>query len=238
MSSRKQARRFFSRVEVAPAEGQGFRILLDGRSLLTRGRVPLMVSGEKLAEAIAEEWRAQQEVIRPQTMPLTQIVNTVIDRTGPYRREGIEELMRFAGTDLVCYRATEPESLVRRQTEAWEPLLDWVRDRFGVRLTVTRTILPVAQPEGALSALRNVLLRYDDYRLAAVQITAGATGSLVLSLALVEGHLGAEEVFVASQLDELWQSELWGVDEVARCRRDSLRLEIAGVAGFLVLAVA
>ena len=47
-----------------------------------------------------------------------------------------EIVAAYGGTDLLCYRAEAPEELVRRQAEAWDPLLDWAADRYGARLAV------------------------------------------------------------------------------------------------------
>ncbi|MBF0560906.1 MAG: ATPase [Alphaproteobacteria bacterium] len=228
-------RRFFKKVEVAEVE-EGFAIHLDGRPVRTPGRARLILSSKRLADAVAAEWRGQGETIRPHTMPLTQLANTAIDRIGPLRQAVIDEVMKYAGTDLLCYRVQEPVALALRQSTRWQPVLDWAAERFGAKLVVTAGILPVAQPAPALAALREKLDSYDTLRLAVAQSVVAASGSLVLALALVEGYLDAEATFAASQLDELWQNELWGEDELALKRRETLKAEIFAAADFLAFA--
>jgi chaperone required for assembly of F1-ATPase len=229
-------RRFYSEVKGAQS-GDGFLVMLDGKSVRTPLGRTLSLPNAALAEAIAEEWRSQGDTIRPESMPLTQLASTALDRVIPNRAAIIGQLIQYAKTDLLCYRAETPRDLVARQEREWQPLVDWVTMTFDVELCVTRGIIPVEQPATSLATLAEVLARYDDMRLTALQSAVAAMGSVLLGLALVEGRLGAEEAFAASQLDESYQIELWGEDAEAAKAREALRNDIAAAAQFIDLYV-
>src|SRR5215831_3004102 len=125
--------RFYRNVSVG-SEGQTYRVLLDGKPVLTPAGAELTIPTRALAEAIAEEWRSQGEKVRPDTMILTKLANTAIDRVAVHRRTAIAQILNFARSDLLCYRAESPESLVELQHRIWDPILDWARERYGAPL--------------------------------------------------------------------------------------------------------
>jgi len=182
-----------------------------------------------LAKAIAEEWRAQENVIRTETMPLYAVAATAVDRVGPQRAAIIEQLLQYVATDLVCYRACEPADLVDEQTARWQPLLDWVAETWGVRLAVTDTLAPVRQPADAADRLRPSLERLDDLHLAALAVAVPAAGSLAVGLALVLGRLDSDDALAAACVDELYQAERWGDDAETRRHRDILKADLRAV---------
>ncbi|HXP96972.1 MAG TPA: ATP12 family protein [Telmatospirillum sp.] len=229
-------KRFYAQAGVVHRD-DGFVIALDGKAVRTPGGRTLLIRPLALAEAVAAEWQAQGETVRPETMPLTQLASTALDRVIPNRAAIIDQLMKYAGTDLLCYWADGPEDLVLRQERLWQPLVDWVTETFDVELCVTRGVIPVSQPEATLSVLADVLDRYDDTRLTALQAAVPAMGSLLLGVALVERRLDVEEAFAASQLDESYQIELWGMDAEALRARESLRNDIAAASLFIDLYV-
>ncbi|HLG86932.1 MAG TPA: ATP12 family protein [Alphaproteobacteria bacterium] len=201
------------------SDDEGFAILLDGKPVVTPGRRRLVVPTAALAEGIASEWDEQGESIRPDTMPLMQIAATVLDHLAQHRPDVEKAVLRFAETDLVCYRADGPPELIRKQRAAWEPLLDWVAEKHGVRLDVTHGVLPVSQPSEAMQALGAIVRGLDDWRLGALQAAVSAAGSLVVGLALTEGRIDAAQAFAASELDESWSIDHWGEDAEAARRR-------------------
>lgn len=219
-------KRFYKAVAIAAQDG-GVAVTLDGRAIRTPAGQPLRLPAAALAEAVAAEWQAQGDTVEPDTMPLMQLAATALDRVAAHRAAIIDELLRYAASDLLCYRAEEPADLVQRQQRVWQPLLDWAAERHGVVLCVTGGIMPVAQPEAALAALRRAMAPLDDWRLTALQAMTAATGSLLLGLALLDGRLDADHGFAAAQLDELYQAELWGDDLEAESRRSRLHADIA-----------
>ncbi len=227
-------KRFYTAAGTARAKG-GYQIELDGRPVNTPAKARLLVPNLAIAEAIAEEWNAQDKTVEPATMPLTQLANTTIDRIAIGRDAVVAGVLAFAETDLLCYRAEQPAALAARQAEAWQPLLDWAARELDAPLSVTNGVLPVPQPPLSVAAFATVLNEYDDFRLAAVANAAGLLGSIVLAIALAAGRLTAEEAFVAAHLDEAYQHEKWGMDSEAVARLDRRRLETFATDRFLRL---
>ena len=218
-------RRFWKEVSAEPTGRGGFRILLDGRPVKTPGKRELVLPRADLAELVAAEWRAQTVHLDPGTMPVTRLANSVIDGVVDRFDEVADDAAKYAATDLVCYRAAAPERLAARQTEAWDPLLDWLEDRFGARLLVAEGIVHVAQEGEALARLRAALADFDAWRLAGFHTATTLTGSFVVALALAEGRLDAAAAWALAHLDETWNAELWGRDDEAEERLAHRRVE-------------
>ncbi|HEY4264663.1 MAG TPA: ATP12 family protein [Micropepsaceae bacterium] len=206
------ARRFYREVSVEAVTDGGYSVLLDGKTIRTPTGAALALPAAALAEAIAEEWRGQADTIRPETMILTTLANTAIDLVRPNRQIAIEQILAFARSDLVCYRAQGPENLVRRQAAEWDPLLDWARTRYGATLVCGAGIVHVEQPPQTLEALEGAIAQYDDFELAGLHAAATLLGSAIVALALSDRHVSAEQALAAAQLDELYQAERWGQD--------------------------
>jgi chaperone required for assembly of F1-ATPase len=168
-------------------------------------------------------------------MPLMRLAATALDRVRPRREAIVDEVVAYAATDLLCYRAHGPVELVLRQKQVWQPVLDWLRRRYDAHLQVTSGISPIAQGEASLARLRAVVTAQDDLHLTALQALTATLSSLALALALQEGELSPEAAFAASQLDESFQIERWGADEEAMLRREEIREEIVVTARFLAL---
>lgn len=203
-----------------------FDVTLDDRPLRTPARRPIILPTEDLAREVAREWQEQTDEIRPETMPLTRLVTTAIDRVALRRREVEKELAGFAASDLVCYRAEVPASLVDRQAMLWQPLVDWVSHRYDAALTVTSGIIPVDQPDSTVATLTSALAPLSDLEIMAVYAVTAPTGSLVIGLAVVEGELVGEAAWEAGLADDLYMNEAWGEDEEAMRRQRILKGEI------------
>jgi chaperone required for assembly of F1-ATPase len=219
-------KRFYDSVAVVAADA-GYGIALDGKPVRTPAKTALAVPTRALADAIAAEWRAQGEEIDLATLPLTRLASTALDLVAPRRAEVAADVARYAGTDLVCYRAGHPPQLARRQHAAWQPLIDWATLRYDAALDVTIGIVPIAQPVASLRALAAAVAAYPPLELAALHMATAACGSLVVALALIEGRLDADEAFATAQLDETFEIELWGEDTEATQRRALLKDDIA-----------
>ena len=228
------SKRFYSAAEAVPLGG-GFGIRLDGRPLMTPGGRQFIVPTEALAHAVAAEWNAQQEQVRLPTMPLTGLAGTALDRVASERADIVGRIAAYAGSDLVCYRATQPAALAARQQAVWQPLVDWAALRYGAALVVTAGVVPARQDAATLDAFAAAVAAHDDFALAALSAATAACGSLIIALALLEGRLEAAAAFAASQLDESYQIEAWGEDPEQMARRRALAAEIAAVAQFLAL---
>lgn len=230
-------KKFYNAVSVEPRAG-GHAVLLDGKPIRTPAGKPLLAPTAALAEGIAAEWRGQGERVRPGTMPLTQLLNTALDRMaeGKVRAAAVAEVAGYAATDLVCFRAPHPPALAARQRAVWQPLLDWLADRHGAALAVTETLAAPRHAPASLARVADAVAAQDALRLAALHQATGALGSVVIALALAEGRVDAAAAFEAAHLDELHQMAEWGEDAEARARLERIRAEVAAAAEFLRLA--
>lgn len=204
-------KRFWKEVAVEELPG-GFRVTLDGRPIRTQGGEAQIVAGRPLAEALAEEWRAQGEDVDPRGFPLRDLADYAIDHARPGRGAAIAALLRYAETDTLCYRADPEEPLYQRQRELWEPLLTRFEARHGVRLERVSGVIHKPQSPETLSRLREALEAKDDFTLAALQTLAPLAASLTVALEAVEPGADARELFALANCEQDWQAEQWGWD--------------------------
>ena len=229
-------KRFYKDTGVDEGEG-GFRVLLDGKPMRTPAKATLVVPTRALADAIAAEWAGvpDKAEINAAHLPLTRLAATAIDRVVARRDEVIADTAKYAGSDLLCYRATAPESLVKLQLELWQPLLDWAAERHGARLVTAEGIGFVNQPEEAKARLHEAVSAHGDLALSALYNLTHTAGSVVIGLAVSEGRLEAAGAFAAAQMDELYQVDRWGDDPLAEKHREGVRRDIEACARFLSL---
>jgi chaperone required for assembly of F1-ATPase len=231
----RKVKRFYKEARIGPAREGGFAILLDDRPVRTPARASLAVPSERLAAAIAGEWSRQSEEIDPWAMVLTGLANAAIDRVAPGPEAFAGTLAAYGESDLLCYRAEGPPALVRRQSEAWEPLLDWARQRFEVDFETTDGILHRPQPAATVARLGGAVAALDPFRLAALAPLVTISGSLVIALALAEGAITLDQAWAASSLDESWHAEKWGKDALAAAALEARRREFEAAFLFLTL---
>lgn len=207
-----KAKRFWKEATVE-TEGQGFTVQLDGRPVRSPLKTLLTMPTRALAVAVAEEWQAQEERIDPLSMPLTRAVNATLDKVVPQRAEVVANLGEYGGSDLLCYRADSPAELVAQQDARWNPVLDWADTALAARLVTTVGVIPVAQDASALAALTARVEDLSVWELTAFSEFVTLSGSLILALAVMEGHLAPAQAWRLSRLDEDWQIAQWGEDE-------------------------
>lgn len=217
-------RRFYDSVSVSDGE-DGAVIRLDGREMRTPAKRTFVVPTVALATAIAAEWEAQGERIDPSSMPLTRLANVVIDGVIDQPEALRPEIVAYAESDLVCYRAESPAGLVTEQADAWDPVVAWGNEAFGVQLAVAAGIMPVAQPPNLADRLSAELERLTPYQLAAIHVITAMTGSALLALGRKSGAFDSETVWHAAHVDEDWQIRQWGEDAEAAERRARRRIE-------------
>jgi chaperone required for assembly of F1-ATPase len=227
-------KRFYKSATVAAAD-DGFRVLLDGRPVRTPARAVLAVPSEAVATALAEEWNAQGATINPMTMSLTRLVNVAIDGVVSAADEIRDEIARYAGSDLLAYRAEGPERLAARQTALWDPVVAHAERRLGVRVALAEGVMPVAQDARLVQGVRD-LLPADPFVLAGLHVITTLTGSALLALAVLDGRISADDAFDAANVDEDWNIELWGEDAEAMHRRALRRKEMEAAALLVVSA--
>ncbi len=227
-------KRFYKAVRIGETS-DGFTVLLDARPVKTPAGTVLTVPAQALARAITAEWDAQEEEIRPETMPAQQLAVSALDGVGRDRASVIDAILAFAETDLLCYRAATPDDLTQRQQSVWQPLLDWAQQKIGAQFVATQGVIPVDQSPKVAVALRKTVETLDDFEIAVLSSVTAATGSIVIALALMDGQIGGDDAFAAAQLDEDYQNEHWGTDTEAVARRDQLHRDILAAERFLRL---
>jgi chaperone required for assembly of F1-ATPase len=207
-------------------------LTLDGKPVQTPARRPLAAPNIALARVIAAEWNVQREVIDPATMPLTRLANAIIDGVAEKPGSVAAEIEKYLASDLLFYRANSLQQLRERQAAQWDPILAWARDAFGAHFKLSEGVVHVAQPEAALKAAA-AAMPADPWRLGAVHVITTLTGSALIALAVARGALSAETAWQAAHVDEDWNMEQWGKDEMAMQRNALRYAEFAAAAGVL-----
>lgn len=232
-------RRFYKLVSIGTLE-DGYGIFLDGKPIRTRSGQFLCVKSEKLANEIANEWSSQVEEIIPESMPLTQIVNTVIDRVANARSTMSISILKYIDTDLICYPANEPEELVNMQENVWKPWRVWFENKFGISLNVTTNLIAVRQDNKVHKCIEEYIAALCDNRFTVLQIIAALSGSLILSLAFLNGVAQVEDILQArfveeNYKDKIFQADFYGQDPMQEKIRKQVELELLAAQKFLVL---
>ncbi|HKQ55765.1 MAG TPA: ATP12 family protein [Methyloceanibacter sp.] len=227
-------KRFYQRVDVADGDG-GFALLLDGKPVRTPGKKQLLLPSRALADAVAGEWRAQKERIDPATMPLTKLANSAIDGVSGREDDVIGDILNYAGSDLLCYRANGPHGLIEAQQALWDPVLAWAASALDAPFVLAEGIVHVAQPGASIDRVRAALKGHDSFGLAALHVMTGLTGSALLALAVARGRMTPDEAWKAAHVDEDWQIAQWGEDAEAASRRSARHRDFAAAAHALAL---
>ena len=229
---RRLPKRFYKLATVT----EKLAIALDGKGVKTPLKAPLILPNRALADAVATEWEAQKEFINPHAMPLTKLANTAIDRAKAERSGIIAEILAFAGSDLVCYRADSPETLVTRQSTHWDPIIAWAKSALKADFETVSTITHKRQSAAALQALENHVAALDPFSFVAVHNLTTLTGSALLGLMISAGAISTDTAWSAANVDEDWQIETWGKDDEAMTRRTARLSEFSACVNFVNLA--
>jgi len=229
--AKRAAKRFYKEVTTVQAK-DGWHIQLDGRTLKTPGKMILLVPTQKAATLIAAEWDAQAEFIRPETMPVTRLLNVAVEQTPDNREMLIAEARKYAGTDVLCYREGEVRLHCDMQAEKWDPILTWAATQ-GVSLKTTDSLISITQDDIALDAVADFAHSLPDMPLTLFVHLVAVYGSAVLAMAVLKSHLSGEAAFELSRLDEIWQIKYWGQDEEAQDRTNTIRDEVKALCQLL-----
>ncbi len=227
-------KRFYEKAGVAQS-GNQFEVTLDGKPVRTPARKPLAAPTRELAQAIADEWQAQKDVIDPGAMPLTRLANSIIDGVADQAGPVADEIAKYLTSDLLFYRADGPEKLTERQAQAWDPIVGWAAEKLGARFILVEGVVFAAQPEEAVAAAAKAIPT-DIWRLGAAYSATTLTGSALLALALAEGAISLDQAWAAAHVDEDWQMEQWGRDSLAMERRAHRKAEMAAAEKVLALS--
>jgi chaperone required for assembly of F1-ATPase len=233
--SEPRGRRY--REAVAVADGESWIVALDGRPATTPAGATLRLPTRPLAIAVAQEWSAARARPDPRTMPLTRLAGAALDGVASDPDATLEDLVRYARSDLLCYRAAHPASLVAAQQAAWDPILDWARDSLGARFLLSEGVVHVEQPPTSIAAVRDAARALaTPFGLAALHVMTHLGGSVLLALAVARGRLPVEAAWRAAHVDEDAQIAVWGEDAEAARRRAHRFDDMASAAQMLALA--
>ena len=224
-------KRFWKEVATPAVEG-GFAVTLDARPLKTPAKAPMVLPSRALAQMVAAEWDAVGEEVRPADMPATRMANAAIDKVSAQFDEVAEMLAAYGDSDLLCYRASEPQALAALQAEKWDPLLDWAAEALGARLVPATGVIHQPQDPAALACLRKHVFAMNAFELSAFHDLVTISGSLVLAFAVTKSLLDHEELWARAILDELWQERQWGEDAEALALRACRKRDFSHAARF------
>jgi chaperone required for assembly of F1-ATPase len=228
---RQLPRKFYKSVQIADNNA----ILLDEKPVKTPLKNALVLPSHALALAIAAEWNAQKDVIDPETMPLTKLANTALDRATTERQSVLNEIVSYAGSDLVCYRADRPPELVQLQQHNWQPVLEWAKQALQADFKTATGISHIQQSDDCLIAVRDHITRFDAWQLTGVYLLMTLTGSTLLALMAPSNATSPEAIWAAAHVDEDYQISQWGEDKDAMARRALRKREFDGLLQFFQL---
>ncbi len=230
LSAPELPKKFYKQAELIKNNGE-YILALDGRQANTPGRNKIRVRSPQLGDALVSEWNDQIEFIDPATMPMTRLVNSALDAVSVRMDEVRQDIVSYAGSDALCYRASEPEGLVLTQSRTWDPVLNWAGELLGARFVLAEGIVHVAQPDAALRAFRDYLDLIDEpFVIAGFHVATTVTGSALLALVLREGYLDRQAAWAAAHVDEDWNMSQWGSVEEAEARRQKRFLDFCAAA--------
>ncbi len=227
-------KRFWSRVSVVETP-QGFGITLDDKPVNTPSKTRLIVPTQGLADLIAAEWDAQQGRVDPRTMPATRAANSALDKVRPQQAAVADVIAAYGESDYLCYRATNPQALIDRQTAQLDPVLDWAAVALNARLITGPGVVPIAQDPMAIAALRGRVHQFDPFQLTGFHDLVSLSGSLILGFAVALQTQSPDQVWSLSRIDEDWQAEHWGADDEATAHAVLKRAAFLDAARFFSL---
>lgn len=234
MSGKRTLKRFYANASVEAA-GDAFAVMLDGKQVRTPQKAALILPTATLAQAVAQEWQAQGDLVEPHEMRLTGLANAAIDRIGAAPDHFIGQLCQYLGHDLLCYHAPWPQALAAQQAKGWIPWLAWLKSRHGINLRHGVGVEPIVQDETQLTLLRPVLSPLDRFHLTGVYALSTALQSVTLALAVHDRALAADDAFHLSRLDEAHQAAQWGEDAEAIARAAAVKADVLAASRFLAL---
>ncbi len=217
-------RRFYKRAGIEK-RGEGWVVMLDERVTRTPGGQEVRVPSRALAELLAGEWEAQDSRIDATSMPAVRLVNSAVEG-GVEAEQGLrDEIIKFAGNDLLLYRAESPRELVALQEERWGGVLDSLTRHFGVMFEPVTGIMHRPQPAQTLERLARDVADLDHFSGTCLVSVTGLTGSGLLALALRHGLVDGETAWSLAHLDEQYNARQWGQDAEALRRENKRRVE-------------
>jgi chaperone required for assembly of F1-ATPase len=225
-------KRFYKQVTIENLD-TGFAISLDGRSVRSPAKSVVAVPTRTVAEAMQAEWAAVKETIQPENMPIHSLAVTVIDRVTMQRQALSDELASYLRDDVLRYRSADDVDLAARQTNRWNPWLDWAACDCGLVMDITAGLMPLSADADMEKKLTDHFIPLTDWQFGCLYLAATLSGSVILGLAFQKGRITARDIFETAFLDELYQNSLWGADEEAKDRQSAIEAEFMDIERFM-----
>ncbi len=226
-------KKFWKIVQVKKKSINSYEILLDDKILRTPLKKKLIISNAKIAEEIYKEWNQDTNFIDTDNMIFYGIISTSIDKIYINRKLYIDDMLHFIDTDLICYRAENPDDLVRLQSKNWDPIISKVEKYINNKIAVFNGIMPVGQNKVIKNTITKSLTKFSDLEISVMHRITNITGSIFLALCVLKNDIIKKDVFELSYLDELWQAQNWGYEEEASRNRKKIKNELNRIVYFL-----
>ncbi|MEM6858110.1 MAG: ATP12 family protein [Pseudomonadota bacterium] len=228
-------KRFYDHVGTQESEG-GFQVTLDGRGIKTVRGANQIVPTAALAQSLASEWDFEGEEIDASAFPLRDMADYTIDVVAPARADLTANLVAYADTDTLLYRADPDEPLYARQQDLWEPIVIAFEARERVTLKRVSGIIHAMQDKDALTKLKARLSTLDPFTLAGLEAMTTLAASLTAALSAIEADAEPLALWQAASLEEEWQADQWGRDGEAEERRTKRQNDFLRAHEFVRLA--
>tara|TARA_B100001989_G_scaffold253250_1_gene239248 strand:+ start:4554 stop:5258 length:705 start_codon:yes stop_codon:yes gene_type:complete len=202
----------FYKIASIHEEDKGYSVCLDGKSVKTKTKKPLQHKSCDIAELMMLEWAEQDDAIKPDTMPVTQIITTLIDHVDAHREQITHNILKYLDTDLLCYRVHEPAALAERQKEVWGKWTDWCEKEYKASIQITEGLAALEQDKTLHQNLRTYVDGLDLDHFNILQVVTSLSGSLILALAFVHKQADPEDILECAYLEERYKEELYDAD--------------------------
>ena len=230
--------RFYTLVTTQELKNGQYGILLDGKLVKTKGRFDLSAPTQAIANTIMQEWSAQGDKIIPDTMPVTQILSTKIDRISAERGVITASILKYLDTDLICYYADAPDDLITQQQKAWQKWQSYFESKFTCVLQTTDGLAALTQEQKVHTALKDYVESLDDDHFTLLQMMTSLSGSIILAVCFVDGGMNAGDVLTACFVEEnfkndLYDAEKYGVDPLLEKQQREMTRDLNACQSYL-----
>ena len=108
-----------------------------------------------------------------------------------------------------------------------------VEKYINIKIDVFKGIMPSKQKKGIKFKITKFLTKFSDLEITVLHRITNITGSVFLSLCILNNDVIKEKAFELSHLDELWQAKNWGFEEEASSNREKINFELNRTMYFL-----
>uniref|UniRef100_A0A1I8BZN0 ATP synthase mitochondrial F1 complex assembly factor 2 n=1 Tax=Meloidogyne hapla TaxID=6305 RepID=A0A1I8BZN0_MELHA len=186
-----------------------FVIKLDNNYLKSPAGNILLIKSEPLALLISNEWNLKNRdgLGNKSSMHFTALDNP----HGETCDSVIEKLIGYLNTDTLLYFSDSQTSLFDVQQKQWLPIIKWINLKLKINLQqATEFFEPPKISKNCKQNLKQFLSFYNFPSLCAINYGAESLKSLILTIAAIDNYLSIEEAVNAANLEQIWQSKIWG----------------------------